>query len=206
MKIICTTMVRNESKILARMLKSAAVVADAALVMDTGSTDNTIEVAKATMAELKLPVKIAAEPWQNFGYNRTKAIEAAQQYCKELGWDPEHTYLLLLDADLTLEVNPKFKDLPHCGIPETHPVIELRQITHDLDYSNTRLLRASLNIKYVRRTHEFIDYGKAERLAFNGVFIRDIGDGGCKADKFVRDERLLKLDLQDMPGDGRSMF
>ncbi len=50
-RIILVTMVRNERKIIARMLESALPVVDAVVVVDTGSTDDTIAVATDTVGE-----------------------------------------------------------------------------------------------------------------------------------------------------------
>ena len=53
-KILLALMVRNESKIIERCLDAALPHSDATLICDTGSVDNTLEVAKR---RLELAVK-----------------------------------------------------------------------------------------------------------------------------------------------------
>jgi tetratricopeptide (TPR) repeat protein len=60
--------------------------------------------------------------------------------------------------------------------------------------------------KYLRRTHEYLDHkGKTIHDAV-GISVHEHGDGGCRADKYERDIKLLKLDLKDNPTDARAMF
>ena len=51
--------VKNESAILSRCLKSAAGIADQILVVDTGSTDDTVKIAESFGAT------VIHSPWQN---------------------------------------------------------------------------------------------------------------------------------------------
>ena len=53
-------------------------------------------------------------------------------------------------------------------------------------------------------THEYWDGAEAEPLT--EAWIDDRGDGGCKSDKFERDERLLRQGLLDEPGNPRYLF
>jgi glycosyltransferase involved in cell wall biosynthesis len=49
-KILLVLMVKNEGRILQRCLDSAIAFVDAVLVFDTGSSDNTLEIAHAYKA------------------------------------------------------------------------------------------------------------------------------------------------------------
>jgi tetratricopeptide (TPR) repeat protein len=53
-------------------------------------------------------------------------------------------------------------------------------------------------------THEYWDGSDTESL--DTIYIDDIGDGGSKADKFPRDERLLRKGLEEEPTNARYMF
>ena len=52
-RIILIIMIKNESKIIERALKSVEDFVDAICVCDTGSTDNTIEIVKKYFKTLK---------------------------------------------------------------------------------------------------------------------------------------------------------
>ena len=60
-------MVRNESRVLTRCLESAASVADAICVVDTGSTDDTLNVAATWLQESKRPHVFRQVVWKDFG-------------------------------------------------------------------------------------------------------------------------------------------
>ena len=83
LKISACYMVKNEEKNLPRSLESVKAAADEIIVVDTGSTDNTIEVAKSYNA------KIIETPWKDdFSTPRNMAIEAASG-----------DFIIFLDAD-----------------------------------------------------------------------------------------------------------
>ena len=97
-RVLLFTIVRNEAKILERCLDAAAPFVDAVLVVDTGSTDDTVAVARAYAVRRTFVVQ---HEWKDFGHNRTLSFEAARRCCvDDLGWSLEETYGLTLDADM----------------------------------------------------------------------------------------------------------
>ena len=107
-RIILQTMVKNESKIIRRLLASVINFVDAVLIADTGSTDNTVELADEYLKSTNKPYHITHHSWKNFGHNRTLSFTACQDFCKTIGWDPATTYGLLLDGDMILKPQPAF--------------------------------------------------------------------------------------------------
>jgi glycosyltransferase involved in cell wall biosynthesis len=201
MNIVLATMIKNESRNIGRLLNSCRGVATHYCVVDTGSTDNTVEVAEKWIADNKALGAVVTVPFKDFGSTRSATLEKARLYAKSLSMDLQQTYLLLLDADMILQT---------CGFKPEDLVADVIRITQshgDLAYQNVRLLRASLNAGYIGRTHEYVNIdGQYSQADYSGLLIHDVGDGGCKADKFERDERLLKQDLVDNPGNARSMY
>jgi len=199
-KIIAIIMIKNESAIIKRCINRAILIADAICISDTGSTDNTLKILEEEIITHSLiPIKICNHEWVNFGHNRTLSFNSAQEYCNILGWNPEDTYGLLLDADMNLEVKQTFQknNLVENGY-------NIMQRTKSLEYYNTRFVKMSYPWKCVGVTHEYWDGTKTEKL--ETIYINDIGDGGCKTDKFDRDERLLKEGLEKDPENSRYMF
>jgi glycosyltransferase involved in cell wall biosynthesis len=82
--------VKNESKVILRLLQSVLPIIDGYCICDTGSTDNTIELIETFFREKNIPGKVIQEPFQDFGYNRSFALKACEQMNAE--------YILLLDA------------------------------------------------------------------------------------------------------------
>jgi tetratricopeptide (TPR) repeat protein len=191
---ICLNMIcKNESKIITRLFDSILPIIDCYCICDTGSTDNTKQIIKEYFEIRNIPGKIIEEPFKNFGYNRTVALKAAKNMA---------TYILLLDSDMKLVISPKFnkKDL-------IFPVYSLEQGNSEFKYSNTRLVKGDLDINCVGPTHEYYDLPsntKCKKL--DTLFIDDIGDGGCKENKFTRDIRLLKQGIVEEPQNGRYYF
>jgi len=90
---ICLNMiVKNEGKIIKDTLEKLCgkVKFDYWFISDTGSTDNTIEIIQNFFKEKGIPGEIDEEPWRDFAYNRTHAIN------KAFG---KTDYLFIFDAD-----------------------------------------------------------------------------------------------------------
>jgi len=94
--IVLNMIVKNESRIIQRLLESVYPIIDYYCICDTGSSDNTDKIINDFFKEKNINGKIIYEPFQNFEYNRNFALNA----CIGMG-----DYVLLLDADMQLKVN-----------------------------------------------------------------------------------------------------
>jgi len=76
-------------------------------------------------------------------------------------------------------------------------------------YQNMRIVQNNGLYKYVGVTHEYIDTPPGNTTGGfkkDELFIRDIGDGGSKGDKFQRDIRLLLDGIKEEPNNVRYYF
>jgi len=186
--------VKNESKIIERLLISVKPIIDCYCIHDTGSTDNTIECIQRFSMQHGIPGKIVQKPFVNFAVNRTAALVDAK---------PMAAFILLLDADMQLVIDPNFTKF----LLETADVFRVQQGNDGFKYSNTRVIRSSVAVDYCGVTHEYINTAAGARTAdMKHLKINDIGDGGSKADKFDRDIRLLTQGLIDEPNNARYYF
>ena len=201
-KIILVLMVKNESAILQRCLAAAAPFCDAIVVADTGSTDATLKIAMEFNSSDK-PVHIVTDEWKNFGWNRSLSLKAARAWAEEVKWNLSEAYALVLDADMCILGSPEAlrKFLTEAKPSGAH----LLQIHGDMEYGNVRLMRLSDGWFCEGVTHEYWT-GGGDTPFIAEARIHDIGDGGAKADKFERDERLLLAGLQEKPTCERYMF
>lgn len=198
MKLVLILMVKNESRILERCLRSVEGIVDAFCILDTGSTDNTVKIAKEFLKTHDGCVTVC--PWKDFGFNRTRSFTDARLYVQSiLGWDLKETYGLLLDADMEF-VPGRLKEQTLTDIGYT-----IVQIAGNLQYPNCRLIRMDHPWKCLGVTHEYWD-GPVQPLSNDVCWILDRNDGGCKSDKFERDARLLEQGLKDEPKNVRYMF
>lgn len=193
---LCLNMiVKNESKIISRLFDTVLSVIDCYCICDTGSTDNTVELITNYFKEKNIPGKVVVEPFKNFCYNRNFALNA----CKGMS-----DYVLLLDADMVLEVNGFNKNV--LNLADSFLIL---QGNDSFFYQNVRIVKNNGLYSYSGVTHEYINTPPnniSYQFEKKDIFIRDIGDGGAKNDKFERDIRLLTEGIQLEPDNVRYYF
>lgn len=199
---LCLNMIlKNESKIIERLLKSVVHLISSYVICDTGSDDNTIEIIENFFKSYeKIKGCVIQEPFKNFEYNRTFALQKCYELKPTLGDSAE--FVLLLDADMILNIG-SFK------ISNDYDLYYFLQGTDTFYYKNTRIVRNDGKTKYLGVTHEYVSFPeeyKCKNCAKEEIFILDIGDGGCKSDKFERDARLLEQGIVDEPNNERYHF
>jgi len=201
-RVIVLLMIKNESRIIRRSIQAALKIADAVCVSDTGSTDDTVKILQDFYPSLPIPCKTYDHPWTNFGVNRSKSFNDAKQFCHELNWDPARTYVLAIDADMELVVEPSFNKQTDLG----KKGYSLTQKAGTLHYINARLLRIDQPWKCVGATHEYWDGPNEGTVSDSKLWINDRNDGGCKSDKFTRDLAMLLEELKEQPTNVRTHF
>lgn len=191
----CLAMImKNEGPILPRLFESIKGFASAYCVVDTGSTDNTIEVLRS----MDMPGLLMEEPFVDFATTRNFLLETCRQHttCE---------YLVLLDADMVLRVSPEW-DWSKLDGADVYDFVQISSI----EYANVRMIkRTAESIKVVGATHEYYDVASEyshKLLPKHLINIDDVGDGKAKGDKFQRDERLLRRELERDPNNVRTVF
>lgn len=200
-RILLVSMVKNEEKIIERMMRSVLDYIDGYIICDTGSSDSTVALANTFISTNKKEGCVIEIPWVNFGESRTRTVQEAVKWVNLQGWDCCNTWGLLLDGDMVLSEAIDKNILG--GIRENS--VSLNQRNSAIMYKNTRLLRLYKEWKCIGSTHEYWEPEK-ESTALENPIVQDFNDGGCKADKFKRDIKYLKHDLQEKPDDDRCLF
>jgi len=192
MKISACMIVRDEHDLLPQSLKSIRNLCDEIIVVDTGSIDDTVEIAES------FGCKVYHHPWQNdFSLHRNQSIGYATG-----------DWILILDADENLisDINPenfkaKLKKLP----PEVCALVCTIQEKRDEitgKWFGNRFFRKSSGIHYEHCIHNQPRYD-----GFSGM--TDIVINHCgyslslekmKA-KYARTEALLNKRLFENPED-----
>jgi len=200
-RIILNLMIKNEERIIQRCLTHALPHVDAISILDTGSTDYTVERCQHFLSTCGKPFKISVEPFKTFGHNRTVSFQKAQELCTELSWDPEVTYVMAVDADMNIVPSAAFKSF-HMKA-NGYTVI---QANGHIKYFNTRFMKCAYPWKCVGATHEYWSGDPTEKIPYETFYIDDKNDGGCKSDKFERDVRLLTQEIAEDPQNARAHF
>jgi len=198
-KICLNMIVKNEQNTIERLLNSVRTIIDYWVICDTGSTDRTKDIIIEFFKKHQINGELIDTKWKNFGYNRTEAYQYAKkafQYEKN-----KSNYILFLDADMVIE-NKNFNKESL-----TKDIYYLIQSNNILEYQNVRLINTLIECKIIGSTHEYYDYDQnCSQELLTTLKINDIGDGGSKEDKFERDIKLLKEDLEKNPNDTRTLF
>lgn len=194
--------VKNESRIIDRCLDAALPFVDAYVIVDTGSTDDTVARIKTAAERHGARGVVSSDEWRNFGHNRSRAAKLTRDYAKERGFDLNATYMLCLDADMVLKSSLSFDPASLHGA-----CYQLEQRSPFLSWWNTRLCKLSHEWVSVGVTHEYwAPFPDASLEKLEELFIEDIGDGGAKGDKHSRDIKLLLDGLREEPDNVRYLF
>jgi glycosyltransferase involved in cell wall biosynthesis len=96
--VVGSMIVKNEAENLPALFASAEGIVDAWVIVDTGSTDETISVARALGDEHAAPVYIIEDPWDDdFARSRNVGLDAIEEIAGISDWnDP---WILILDGD-----------------------------------------------------------------------------------------------------------
>ena len=193
---ICLNMiVKNESKIIERLLDSVYKIIDYWVIVDTGSTDRTKEIIKNYFNDKNIPGELHEKEFVNFGINRTHALKLAKD---------KADFLFFMDADHVLKYDETFSKEQLTYFDE----INIQLKTGALKYYLIRFLRGNMDIRSIGVTHEYYEYDKnnAKIANFKNIWIDDYGDGGCRHVKFDRDIKLLKESVKNNPNNTRDLF
>lgn len=218
---ICLNMiVKDESKIIERCLKSVIPFIDFFVIMDTGSKDDTMRKIKKIFDQHNKGVKkdqkikgiLFKGEFKNFSHARNHSLSVAYDKCRA-------DYILLMDADHILVFPEKSELEVKINLSKEKDIgsFYITQIDEKLEYKNTRLIRnlssspdnsEELGRYYYKGyTHEVLirtsedgemKEDKKITLSVSDIFIQDLGDGGSKEDKSSRDERLLLQEIKEI--------
>lgn len=187
--IALAAIMRDEAENLERCLNAAAKVVEKVVLVDTGSEDDSIAVARSWSDESGVPLILYEESWQNFKVNRTSLIRHAE---KEADW------MLLLDIDLVVHApNPLVLEGSDCW--------QGRVRFASLDYTLPFLIRSGKPWYYEGVAHSYLacdeEFDDAE---MEGLWVEDYSHTG--PEKLERDLEALSAEHARNPLDRRTVF
>jgi glycosyltransferase involved in cell wall biosynthesis len=192
--------VKNEGARITRALDSVRQVITAAVIVDTGSTDDTKEVITTYCKQHNIPLSLAEAPFEDWSQARNAALIAAHGAMGLLV--PKCDYLLLMDADMELRINDPIRFSGYTGGLS----YDMYQVAGALHYQNRRMLRSDVRGGYLGVTHEYLDVASAGCVPEDVAFFIDHADGANRPEKYKRDIRLLKEGLRKEPNNARYFF
>lgn len=191
--------VKNEEELLPGCLDSIRDWIDEIIIVDTGSTDRTIEIAKSYGA------KIYHQEWEgNFSKHRNYSLDLATS-----------DWVFIIDADERFvaddlpQVRPRFND-PRCQVL----TIDVLNIYGDREEKTTflpsvRFFRRELNLRYEGIVHNVLDVPTDITVHRLGARIKHLGYDLTPEKmqaKFERTSQLLEQQLQENPNNTFALF
>jgi len=185
--------VRNEAELLGRALASVRDVADEIIVVDTGSTDDTVAIARAHGAQ------VFHDPWcEDWARSRNASIERASG-----------DWILILDADQTIDPQCHAELRRIIGDPTVDGYFLFERSYVDeigasaIEHRSLRLFRNRPDIRYAGPIHEqVVRNGRPLPAALCNVVVHHDGYRPGVRDtrqKALRDLPILKAALRDDP-------
>lgn len=148
-KLVLTQIVKDESHVIEKMLDSIKPIVDGICIVDTGSTDNTIEVINNWGKRNGVETYVFERAFDNFENCRNESFtKAREMFLKN---DGNTYYNFWLDADETIIIDPKFdkqkidKDL-----------YMFNTYIGQMKYTRNELCRLDKPFKFYGPVHEFI--------------------------------------------------
>lgn len=197
---VCLSMiVKNESHIILECLASMAPYIDSYCICDTGSTDGTQDLIRTFFADRGISGEVIQHEWQNFGHNRTLALQAC---------DGKADYAWMIDADDFVSGDFRFPtDMSADGYT-------LKIERGNFSWWRNQIFRTGIGWHFVGVLHEYAACHKPNpkvgKLEGNySIQARTLGarNVGCTPiEKYSKDAEMLEKALIDEPNNSRYWF
>lgn len=190
-KLSVCMIVRNESAVLQRCIDSLQNICDELCIVDTGSSDNTVEIAHDNRAIVERFTGCNDEAGQivDFALARNKSLSLASG-----------DWVLQIDADeLLLSGHDRIRVLTEDdGLDQ----IGVLMSSEGANWISVRIFRNIDGLHYKSRIHEYL-VGTGTFVADRLICIENRPNKQSKESASDRNVRLCRLALKDNPEDGR---
>lgn len=196
--------VKNEAHIIRESMSCTLPLIDTFSIVDTGSTDNTIEVIKDFYKEKGIEGVVHERPWKNFGHNRSESLKLC---------DGLMDYILVIDADDLMFFPSNAREILHKILEEEKPngcCLNIHQGT-EMKYMRGQIFKANDGWMYKGVVHEYPSNCKDECKMINlppefWMESRRLGGRNLTGDKMKRDIEALLKGIEEEPDNDRYYF
>jgi glycosyltransferase involved in cell wall biosynthesis len=195
--------VKDEEDSIEKCLKSVAPFISYWVIVDTGSSDDTINVINRVTAELNIPGELHERPWVNFEVNRTESLELAKGKCD---------YRWIIDADDEFVLEDGVTN-PFIGLNDKSiDCFQLKYKLSGLQYYRAQIVKSDQDWCYKGVLHEylFLDKPEQKHSQVKGAHVKaDISPlkrASSVEEKYANDAKILEKALETEPDNQRYMF
>ncbi len=199
--MICLAMiVKDEAAVIARAIEHASPFIDCFAIVDTGSTDDTVQIAREALRYV--PGEIESAPWEGYGPSRTRSLAlAARVTGRALG--PRKHYALVVDAD---DIWSGRKPT----LPDEADAYAVWFQRPGARWTTTRLLKLGTGIRYEGAVHEMPtkDGGPLGATVIDDLSVTSPNDGATWRDpnKYLTHARMIQDAMRGDPTNTRYAF
>jgi len=194
--------VKNSGEIFRECLKENRKWIDYWTIVDTGSTDNTIDIINEELKDI--PGKLHFEKFIDFSQARNKSLDLISKTCK---------YTIILDDSYIINGGKELRNILKNAKASCFLVKIGKFIDNTLrdNYYSKRIIKSTDNLRYKYRVHEEIQVSvnKLKEIKEQNIFIDDLSHKDHTTRSFNRyrkDIELLLLDKKDYPNDPRVIY
>jgi glycosyltransferase involved in cell wall biosynthesis len=203
--------VKNEENVIERSLQSILPHVDTWVIVDTGSTDSTMEKIREITAAANKQGVLYQRPWVNFAHNRTEALELATAVTTATASRSAVTtatataaapWLFMLDADDIF--HGLFPSLLDSGADAY--TVQMRR--SGLEYRYILLFNSKSHWVYKSPVHEYPSLENAKVLELPIVWVDSRAEGARSRNpnKYSDDATLLEQEFHQNPANLRAAF
>lgn len=195
-----TMIIKNGGDTLENVLNENLPFIDRWTILDTGSTDNTIEIINKVLVGKKKG-KLYSEPFINFRDSRNRCLDLAGKDCK---------FLIMLDDTYSIKGDLRFF-LNTVRSDQFSNSFSLYIKSNDVEYTSNRIIKSESNLRYKYKIHEVInpENNKNVIVPINHSLIFDYRSDYMENRTMTRKQYDLKVlfeTIEEEPNDSRAYY
>jgi tetratricopeptide (TPR) repeat protein/predicted O-methyltransferase YrrM len=195
--------VKNSGEQIKNTLIHLLEYVDAITIIDTGSSDNTVQIVNNVLKNTHKPTTFKIEQFVDFKHNRNSCLELAK-----------HNYEYIITLDDTYQICNNLRNtlllLRGSQHPNSFTLFIESSNSHNMLASN-RIIKSSANLKYIYRVHEVIDHSNciSVLIPYQFGYIFDVESQYMlerSNNRYLQDLELLYQDYNDNVFDTRTIY
>lgn len=201
---LCLVMiVKDEEDTIEKCLMAVSPYISHWVIVDTGSSDNTVEVINRVTKDLGIPGTLYERPWVNFEVNRTESLELSKGICD---------YRWIIDADDYFHFDGPANKSPFVNLDPTADAFQLLYKLDHIQYYRAQIVRSDQDWIYKGVLHEYLNLPgvEARHQKISGcqvnASISPLKRANSLKEKYANDAEILKDALEKEPENARYAF